>query len=861
MKTKLILDINKTQYAQLNSIVTGRVGDKVSNVADVYLIDSGSPYNLTGSKVFFECVKPDNTVVRDDNGVKIIDAAKGHFEYTFPTETFGAIGKAKQAFMSIEKDKTVRATTQDFVLVTLPDAMTNRVPSESYISDLEKLIKELNEMALEEINSQAAAEASAAKEFAEKANGLSNSTQKQLDEIVIKGDSSVEAAQARIDEKGVVHPTLKVRIDYESEKIEVLNDKIGKLFVTYSDFGAKLDGVTDDTKAIKDAHSYANSKGIPVVQRESKFVLNGQINVMTDTDLTGSVVKTSWLHDVYEYSRTNILYNIVGADLINITSSVNQAEFSKGALEIPSLAKVESSCVVIESTATDFMRNDGGNIATVYKSEANMIMKNDTGTLVYPLTKDYTSATGFKVSIRALENNLTFKAPTLELINAGISSFIKTSRNNITIEGGLVREVSNLTDYKAPMYSFVRGEKCCNISISNVIAPVVGRQNKTGEYGLGYFLIFDRACGMYIDKAEQQSGWSSVNGNYMRDIRVKNSKLIYVGGHANIYDLFVRDTYVSSKISAHGGGLMEVTNCTIVGSRTSPAVETRLDYAGEWDGTIRITNSKTLLSPRILTMNLVNYDCGRKVVLPNVEVFNCTLENFRGDIVKAVEFRGWTGNFASTLPSFTFNGVIMKTKNDNVLNLITMPEITNTAVSGEIKIVADNIRPDEGSYMPNIYTGARANFLIPKITNPNVKVKFDVRNSIANFSVSGTSNVEATVRNSDAYILRATTGASDITTVGEPLSIVYDNCNLYRLPSDLGSMTNGPDRVRLQFTNCRWLRVKRPDGTMDPQLAYSTENLIRYSRNNVADPLGKLPGTNADRLFNYTDPSVWKTTV
>src|SRR5690625_1537549 len=44
---------------------------------------------------------------------------------------------------------------------------------------------------------------------------LANSecTQTQLDTIVIDGDSSVEAAQARVDEKGVPHPTLKARID------------------------------------------------------------------------------------------------------------------------------------------------------------------------------------------------------------------------------------------------------------------------------------------------------------------------------------------------------------------------------------------------------------------------------------------------------------------------------------------------------------------------------------------------------------------------------------------------------------------------------------------------------------------------
>src|SRR5690606_29632717 len=39
------------------------------------------------------------------------------------------------------------------------------------------------------------------------------STQKQLDAIVIEGDSSVEAAQARVDEIGESHATLKARID------------------------------------------------------------------------------------------------------------------------------------------------------------------------------------------------------------------------------------------------------------------------------------------------------------------------------------------------------------------------------------------------------------------------------------------------------------------------------------------------------------------------------------------------------------------------------------------------------------------------------------------------------------------------
>src|SRR5699024_6810378 len=40
-----------------------------------------------------------------------------------------------------------------------------------------------------------------------------NNAIKAFDETVVKGDSSVEAAQARVDEKGNSHSTLKDRID------------------------------------------------------------------------------------------------------------------------------------------------------------------------------------------------------------------------------------------------------------------------------------------------------------------------------------------------------------------------------------------------------------------------------------------------------------------------------------------------------------------------------------------------------------------------------------------------------------------------------------------------------------------------
>ncbi|MCM3735607.1 BppU family phage baseplate upper protein [Bacillus cytotoxicus] len=203
MKIKLILDINKNEFSQLNYIVTGRIGDKASNTVDVYIIDGGAPYPLTGLSVFYECLKPDNKFVRDSNGIKIIDAAKGHFEYTFPAQVFTAHGKTKRSFFSIEKDTTIRATTQDFVLVTLQDASTGNIQSDQYISDMEKLITQANGIIKRIKDLETQAQGIIDKEITDlrnKANSLLKEIQNNADKIIAGIQTNSAAIKKQLDD-------------------------------------------------------------------------------------------------------------------------------------------------------------------------------------------------------------------------------------------------------------------------------------------------------------------------------------------------------------------------------------------------------------------------------------------------------------------------------------------------------------------------------------------------------------------------------------------------------------------------------------------------------------------------------------
>ena len=63
------------------------------------------------------------------------------------------------------------------------------------------------------------AKATNALDLSKSADTLSKSVQEQFNQVVIDGDSSVEAAQARVDASGQTNPTLKARLDKEHNEV------------------------------------------------------------------------------------------------------------------------------------------------------------------------------------------------------------------------------------------------------------------------------------------------------------------------------------------------------------------------------------------------------------------------------------------------------------------------------------------------------------------------------------------------------------------------------------------------------------------------------------------------------------------
>lgn len=124
-----------------------------------------------------------------------------------------------------------------------------------------------------------------AKNKAVEALEQANDTQTQLDTIVINGDSSVEAAQARVSTNNEGETTsytvLKERLDTEHNKLQQdignINELLLETAVDLKRFGATGDGITDDTLAIQQAIDFAYSEGRAIKGENNTYLVSSII--------------------------------------------------------------------------------------------------------------------------------------------------------------------------------------------------------------------------------------------------------------------------------------------------------------------------------------------------------------------------------------------------------------------------------------------------------------------------------------------------------------------------------------------------------------------------------------------------------
>ena len=121
-----------------------------------------------------------------------------------------------------------------------------------------------------------------------------------------------------------------------------------KRYVSYKEFGAVGDGVTDDFFAIKRAHEYANANGLPVLAGvpSDKFLIREterdgyaeSIKIKTDTDFGGATIiiddtDLQWCEGSCKRHNTHVFEIAYDRDSVRLDKSVIDAINLKGGIK------------------------------------------------------------------------------------------------------------------------------------------------------------------------------------------------------------------------------------------------------------------------------------------------------------------------------------------------------------------------------------------------------------------------------------------------------------------------------------------------------------------------------------------------
>jgi len=267
----------------------------------------------------------------------------------------------------------------------------------------------LNKSTTAETNSTAAVNTANAAET------KADSVQEQFNQVVIEGDSSVEAAQARVEEDGTVNDTLKDRLDKKEKKFTTqLAENTKKLtWITPEDFGAKGDGITNDSQAFRSA--FATKKPIEL-KDGAKYLINSHIPIYDQDVYLMSKGKATIINNSGE-----TLFNFLNNPKVttSITGTVLNSSMYK--ITLPDASNVKAGDLLqIQSNAPWYYdpRPDGNGGYSTYKGELHLV-KSVSGNVVTLDTYFYdTYAASETLTIYVTEQrrinmkNIDFELPT-----------------------------------------------------------------------------------------------------------------------------------------------------------------------------------------------------------------------------------------------------------------------------------------------------------------------------------------------------------------------------------------------------------------------------------------------------------------
>lgn len=451
-----------------------------------------------------------------------------------------------------------------------------------------------------------------------------------------------------------------------AERASTLADRLRSItssdYLTYEQFGAKGDGVTDDFPAIIATHEAANRKGLKVKATDGK------------TYYIGSTIGTAKVRTDVDFGTAKFIIDDRNVSVKDRNANIFQ---------------VESALEPITIEGVGSLKKDQTNIGKTLPGRCLVEVVNDNHKVYIRLGLNQNNGIGQKEYFIADKNGNIDPSTALVWDYAEVTKMTAypIDKKTLVIKGGIFTTIANQAPSKYTYYSRGILVKRSNVRIENITHYVEGEMDNGAPYsGFLFFRtaadIVARNCiftahktfytigaagkpvsmGSYDVSAygcinarwencsqttyiNDKKYWGVFSSNFCKVLSIDNCSFSRFDAHQGVRNVNLTNSeFGYMGVQMVGFGTMLIDNCTI---HRKTAVALRDDYGSSWEGDIIIRNCKlivpesandvTLLSGTNSGKHDFGYTCylPEKFVIENLVIDDSrvTNENYEGPMI------------------------------------------------------------------------------------------------------------------------------------------------------------------------------------------------------------------------------------
>ncbi len=370
-------------------------------------------------------------------------------------------------------------------------------------------------------------------------------------------------------------------------------------FVTYEQFGAKGDGVTDDLPAIVAAHAYANEHDLPVrTTADAHYYLGGRAltaEVLTDTDWGTSRFTID--DRAVENNRAPLFR--VGSRLAPLDLKI--PALRRGQKNVGFAPGVDCYVVVTQTNIRRYIRLGANQNAGSFQTD-NFELKAD-GTIAHELLWDFDAIDRVSAHPIETETRRIRGGRFVTIANQEPSTYNYYSRNIVIARSNV--EVSDIHhsvtgegETGAPYAGFLTISGCARVVVrdcfltSHKIYVTIGSAGVPVSMG-SYDINIGSACDvLFKDCFEEnildRSRWGIVGSNFCKYVTFDGCVFSRTDAHQGMYNYTIRGCTLGHQgLNAIGFGKLTIENSVLYGGSL---ISFRGDYGSTWHGEVEIKN-------------------------------------------------------------------------------------------------------------------------------------------------------------------------------------------------------------------------------------------------------------------------------